>query len=60
MATSAEQIAYEAYAAHQNWLNYQGLPIPPWNGVRPDIQEAWRAAVLAILTTEGTTPHGHP
>lgn len=43
------QIAYEAYAAHQQWRNYQGLPIPPWADVRADIQDAWGAAVGAVL-----------
>lgn len=43
------QIAYEAYAKHQGWKNYAGNPIPAWNDVREDIQEAWRAAAQAVL-----------
>lgn len=43
------QVAYEVYAAHQGWKNYQGNPIPPWNDVREDIQQAWGAAVQAAL-----------
>ena len=42
------QIAYEAYAQHQDWKNYQGLPIPPWAEVRQDIQDAWGAATSAV------------
>jgi hypothetical protein len=42
------QIAYEAYAEHQHWKNYQGLPIPPWSEVRQDIQDAWGAATSAV------------
>ena len=42
------QVAYEAYAVHQGWKNYQGLPIPPWRDVRPDIQDAWGDAVNAV------------
>lgn len=47
--TQYAQIAYEAYAAHQDWKNFQGLPIPPWAEVRADIQEAWSASVSAVL-----------
>jgi hypothetical protein len=42
------QIAYEAYAEHQAWKNYQGLPIPAWTEVRQDIKEAWGAATSAV------------
>jgi len=44
---SAGQAAYEAYANHQHWVNYQGLPIPEWLQVRADIQAAWEAGVDA-------------
>lgn len=54
------QIAYEAYAAHQDWKNYQGAPIPTWEGVRPDIRATWVAAAQAVkdvvLSEEGD-PH---
>jgi len=43
------QIAYEVYAEHQNWKNYQGNPIPQWDQVRDDIKQAWQAAVRAII-----------
>ena len=45
---SLAQIAYEAYAAHQHWKNYQGNPIPPWEQVRDDIKDAWHCAVNAV------------
>jgi hypothetical protein len=38
------QIAYEAYAAHQ-----EEPPITSWHDLRSDIQEAWGAAVNAVL-----------
>ena len=47
------QVAYEAYASHQDWKNYQGLPIPPWSDVRDDIKAAWDAAVDAVLQQMG-------
>lgn len=43
------RIAYEAYAEHQDWKNYQGNTIPTWDDVRQDIKDAWDAAVQAVL-----------
>lgn len=51
------QLAYEAYAAHQGWVNYQGLSLPPWREVRKDIQEAWMASVNVVIV--GTTVGSH-
>ena len=49
---TAQQIASEAYyAAHQNWENHQGRPLPPWADVRSDIKNAWTAAVSAVIQT---------
>jgi hypothetical protein len=45
------KVAYEAYAEHQEWKNYQGNPIPQWEEVREDIKSAWRVAVQAVLQT---------
>lgn len=42
------QVGFEAYAVHQGWCNYQGLPIPPWDEVRSDIRAAWERAAEAI------------
>jgi hypothetical protein len=47
-AAELAQLAYEAYAAQQDWKNYQGLPIPEWALVRADIKEAWTVAVIAV------------
>lgn len=47
--THLAQIAYEVYAEHQNWKNYQGNPIPPWDQVRDDIKGAWVSAIRAVL-----------
>jgi hypothetical protein len=46
------RIAYEAYAAHQDWKNYQGLPIPIWDSVRQDIKDAWDAAMTAVFAAQ--------
>jgi len=43
------QIAYEVYAEHQNWKNYEGKPIPQWAEVRNDIKQAWITAITAVL-----------
>jgi hypothetical protein len=55
-APTYAQIAYEAYASHQDWKNYAGLPIPPWQEVRPDIQEAWHVAVTTVLDIDRGKP----
>jgi len=46
---SLGQIGYEAYAEHQQWVNYQGSPIPPWSEVRSDIKTAWAVAADALI-----------
>lgn len=43
------QMAYEAYAEHQGWKNFQGNPIPPWQDVRQDIKDAWDVAIQTVL-----------
>lgn len=50
---SLGQVAYEAYATHQHWVNYKGNPIPQWVDVRDDIKEAWSAAVAKVLEVYG-------
>lgn len=50
--TTYAQIAYEAYAAHQGWKNYAGQPIPTWELVRADIQEAWAVAMDAVFAAQ--------
>jgi len=47
------QVAYDAYAAHQDWTTSAGVPMVLWEDVRPEIQSAWRAAVRAVLEVEG-------
>lgn len=51
------QMAYEAYAEHQQWKNYAGNPIPPWHEVRQDIKDAWSAAISKVLDIY-TSPEG--
>lgn len=43
------KIAYEAYAEHQGWRNFQGKPIPPWHEVLQGIKNAWAVAVAAVM-----------
>ena len=43
------QVAYEKYAQHQSWKNYQGNPIPQWDEVRADIKQAWYVAVKHVI-----------
>jgi len=48
-ARELAQIAYDAYAAHQDWTTPDGVPMVLWEDVHPDLQVAWRAAVGAVL-----------
>lgn len=49
MTVEFGEIGYDAYAEHQDWKNAAGDPLPPWVDVEVDIQDAWNAAVMAIL-----------
>jgi len=46
---SLGQAGYEAYGDHQDWKNYVGHPMPPWDEVRDDIQAAWEHAAQVIV-----------
>jgi hypothetical protein len=35
---------YAAYGESVGWKNYQGLPMPRWVELTPEIRAAWRAA----------------
>ena len=37
--------AYEAYGTVTDFKNYQGLPMPKWEDLTPQIKKAWQAAV---------------
>jgi hypothetical protein len=45
------QIAYEAYGDMTGGVNYQGLPMPGWDGLPARIKAAWNAAVNATVKT---------
>jgi len=49
MQKSLGQIAFEAYCEHQNWIAYNGEPIPDWDSAKPGVQEAWAAAADAVI-----------
>jgi hypothetical protein len=47
------QVAYEAYCGSANGLSLvSGEPLPSWARVKPEIQQAWRAAAQAVLCGE--------
>lgn len=60
---SDDQLARAAYAAYgqaTGGLNYQGLPMPKWEGLGETIQQAWRAAAEAAAHTgESVEEHGY-
>lgn len=41
--------AYDAYGETTDHKNYQGLPMPEFDDLGERIQEAWRAAVTAVV-----------
>jgi hypothetical protein len=45
------QAAYTAYGEATGGLNYQGLPMPEWDGLGDVIQYAWLEAAEAVETT---------
>ena len=43
------QLAYEAYRAHTGRISLaSGQPIPEWNALKPEIQEAWMASTNSV------------
>ena len=40
--------AYEAYAEYRLWRDYRGRPLPQWQNVKPNIQQAWIVAAKAV------------
>ena len=44
------QLAYEAYCRHTQWKSLvSGAQLPEWVLLKPEIQDAWRAAADAVL-----------
>jgi len=43
------EAAYAAYGNYVGWVNYQGLPMPPWEELPDKIKGAWGAAAEAIV-----------
>lgn len=58
------QKAYEAYGDAVGWVNYQGKPMPQWEGLTEIIQDAWGAAVstvaVEIARVVGKAMSGNP
>lgn len=44
------QIAYEAYGENRNWKTYDNKPMPKWEELKPEIQEAWEVAARTVIT----------
>lgn len=43
------ELAYEAYRAHTGGISLaSGQPIPDWNALKPEIQEAWEASTNMV------------
>ena len=47
---SLSQIAYEAYCESTGWKSLiSGDQLPPFDKLKPTIQEAWRMAAMAVV-----------
>jgi hypothetical protein len=46
--TDLARLAYEAYVADADGLNYQGLPCPEWDKLTPAIRQHWVVAVRVV------------
>lgn len=49
------KFAYVAYGKARDFENYQGLPMPAWEDLPPDIVEAW-CAVARFFTQQPDVP----
>lgn len=43
------QVAYAAYGATTNHLNYQGLPMPAWDALGDTVRQAWENAAAETV-----------
>jgi hypothetical protein len=47
--TTLGEVLYNGYCAKTKWKSLAtGQPLPAWEALRPDIQEAWHASALAL------------
>jgi hypothetical protein len=46
--TDLGQVNYNAYCDTRDWKSFDGKPLPPWEQVKPDIQEGWRKGADAV------------
>ncbi|MFE5369238.1 hypothetical protein [Streptomyces mirabilis] len=46
--TELGQLAYKAYGGAVNNRNHQGLPLPEWDDLGPQITTAWEVAAEAV------------
>lgn len=49
MAIDIGRIAFQAYSDEMGGKTYDGKDIPKWENVGQKVQDAWRAAGVAVL-----------
>lgn len=47
--TTLAETAFAAYRGNRGERSFTGGSIPDWEGAAPEIQEAWRVAIDAVL-----------
>lgn len=46
------RIAYEAYAKHQGWRDFHGVPLPRWEELLQHIRDGFEAAIDAAFNAQ--------
>lgn len=46
------EVAYNAYCETRDWKSYNGEQLPPFAESKPEIQDGWHAAAVAVLNAE--------
>lgn len=49
MSVTKGEAAYSRYGTRRNWKTYDEKPMPKWEELLPEIQEAWEAAGEGVL-----------
>ena len=58
-ATGLARALYEAYAEHREYRDHDGTPMQPWDYIRRDQKDSWRAVVLVAkerMSTKEVSP----
>lgn len=52
------KVGYIAYGNVTDWRNYAGLPMPEWEELSGNIQQAWAEAAVAVVAAARSANDG--